>query len=1003
MFSRGNSKRLSNNGKRNSMDMRSKVPPLEELRNCISQLEGLVEIARQRLINDTKRMQSLGQSKSRAQPQQQVPLQSQKRNKLRRDKRSRKSDQDADNTKTNLPSSHSSSSTSRQEQQQQQQQQQPKVPRAQFISLETDQEKEMVEVIRRLAEIVVLGELSGDETQNNNSSVSVFEHFCERNALGLIVSIVQGSCFQINHEETGQQQQQQNQSLSPQSDGSTNKFTSNQCDKMIEEYCAGRNNNNLVYLPPLSVATQAIQSVSILIQNVVRVTSLYFLLSNNRVNDLIHLPLELYTLAEERERGIDKNNHGKNEPSIRPKSEMSAEMSELATHFISFLKSLALRMNVETLQFFLKYPSVVVEQPSSNVGQDIFNLKDVEFPLYARALEFCSPNHDNFVRVTAMNICLNTLRLGAVNETDNADDSSHELDSCSASTGRTSRTGSVHTSTIGNGSVDFEGNVSFNDNASTSNTEDLVSPDGSLHNAELLPLRERLAIVQHICDPSRVESLMSPIFFKLAQLCGFIEESLRSLQKIDQSINNSVASLTAIMKRANYRKTESELINLKNNKEKHSSPNRKRTPTNKSNTAPINHLDQALLLEERKNRQAYFDERKKAVQSIKNYIADLQDELLLLEDVLQVGLVTLNEQIIEMMFATFIYPLLLQPLSLYMQRHRPISMTGNADDHEGNSSFSSVATEESKPTHPFASITPSISLNRWGLLSKEDKNGSGIDKILPKSSKGTSHVFNNISISSSNPDSSPARMALFGMASIFHVISNKPLLHLLLTALLHPLAPDPSVGFMVSRNQQILTVNKKGKFQIHVESIMSAFRKSSSIPESYKFGTEDIVRNMENMKIEKNMNCITSGKKCTFVLSPALADVFEGAICGKIPSMVKTRTNPYRRVFLACLAGTAGMTTLQPLAVLVLDAVLSSLSKRVLNEILFGAKIVTNVENNFMKAPKNPKSKNTNSAQSTSPNYMVEVIASMCVSVMTAKTSVNGKYLRARFLASHFS
>ena len=34
----------------------------------------------------------------------------------------------------------------------------------------------------------------------------------------------------------------------------------------------------------------------------------------------------------------------------------------------------------------------------------------IEFPLYARALDFCAAHHDSFVRVTAMNICLNTLR-----------------------------------------------------------------------------------------------------------------------------------------------------------------------------------------------------------------------------------------------------------------------------------------------------------------------------------------------------------------------------------------------------------------------------------------------------------------------------------------------------------------------------------------------------------------------------------------------------------------
>ena len=42
---------------------------------------------------------------------------------------------------------------------------------------------------------------------------------------------------------------------------------------------------------------------------------------------------------------------------------------------------------------------------------------EVEFPLYARALQFCS-EQDSFVRTTVMNICLNTIRLATNNNSD---------------------------------------------------------------------------------------------------------------------------------------------------------------------------------------------------------------------------------------------------------------------------------------------------------------------------------------------------------------------------------------------------------------------------------------------------------------------------------------------------------------------------------------------------------------------------------------------------------
>jgi len=80
-----------------------------------------------------------------------------------------------------------------------------------------------------------------------------------------------------------------------------------------------------------------------------------------------------------------------------------------------------------------------------------------------------------------------------------------------------------------------------------------------------------------------------------------------------------------------------------------------------------------------------------------------------------------------------------------------------------------------------------------------------------------------------------------------------------------------------------------------------------------------------------------------------------------------------------------------------------------LNEILFGAKIVPKVDDSSISQKKKSKFKkadksdqNSSSYKSTNKNFMVEVIASMCVSVMTATTSVNGIW-RLHFdpVASH--
>ena len=174
------------------------------------------------------------------------------------------------------------------------------------------------------------------------------------------------------------------------------------------------------------------------------------------------------------------------------------------------------------------------------------------------------------------------------------------------------------------------------------------SPDGVLHNAKPLPFREQLAIALHTCHPSRVERLIAPIFTKLAERWNALDEQIRLMDS----------------NRGMHQIAEGGARNEK------------------------------VALAKEKVR------RERLKRTFKDKAADLQDELLLLEDVFKVGLTVLNEQMIEMMFATFVYPLLLQPLLQYSQRLAPLlENAANAhmfsDDHPlGEFSFGDFSDAE---------------------------------------------------------------------------------------------------------------------------------------------------------------------------------------------------------------------------------------------------------------------------------------------------------------------
>ena len=508
----------------------------------------------------------------------------------------------------------------------------PSGPIADFIPME--QMEVMIEDLRRIAELCIIGEnfvtkvqkkqdqaqmraqrkwaaardvlledVSESEPAYDETStdylekLQLFDLFFERNALLTIVNMLHGDAFSLEKHPPPPTNTKGNPDLQPPPSHDRSSSELNHSISSIPETdipIVGNDSTaatatlatvtapatptpttiTTTLLPPLSVATQALQSISILIQNVSRVTSLYAMLSNNNINTLIDLPLHLYTVAEKRRYLATTTTMKSSTSSVStttlPAIFASPPITELSTHFVTFLKSLALRMNAETLQFFIKYhhrPSDSSSaslnhdrqddhdtlMPSTTTSEDNINvLQNVEFPLYVRALEFCAAHQDSFVRTTALNICLNTIRLTTI--TNSSSSSSHENDV----------------------------------KDSNESQQQQSSPNAILHNAKELPYQERLVIAQYACIPSRVEHLISPIFTKLAEHWTAIDEQVRL---IDSN------------KHMGYNEMNDD-VGVRN--------------------------ERVALAKEKVRRD-------RLLRNFKDKVADLQDELLLLDDVFQVS------------------------------------------------------------------------------------------------------------------------------------------------------------------------------------------------------------------------------------------------------------------------------------------------------------------------------------------------------------------------------
>ncbi len=227
-------------------------------------------------------------------------------------------------------------------------------------------ESQVVELIRSMGEVIVYGEQNQDGIKivGGTNNDAVFEYFCDKNILALFVDIAKAKSHYCDvhffnlknksHHTTQQQQQRQRQSY-----------------------------NGVVWTA--SVKAQILQTVSFLLCNVQDPKSLYYLLSNNYVNELIctFVPLRQWT---------------------------QHALEEIVPVYVNFLKTLTLQL-ARTPYLFQFYNTGT----NSTNSHSSFNSTPLPtFPLLCAAVEVATSHYaqtDSLVHTTALNILLNIYQI----------------------------------------------------------------------------------------------------------------------------------------------------------------------------------------------------------------------------------------------------------------------------------------------------------------------------------------------------------------------------------------------------------------------------------------------------------------------------------------------------------------------------------------------------------------------------------------------------------------
>ena len=181
------------------------------------------------------------------------------------------------------------------------------------------------------------------------------------------------------------------------------------------------------------------------------------------------------------------------------------------------------------------------------------------------------------------------------------------------------------------------------------------------------------------------------------------------------------------------------------------------------------------------------------------------------------------------------------------------------------------------------------------------------------------------------PFAGPAKAALFSLASVFQSLSNRHLLRLLFTALVHPLSPDSSGVPTLRSSLDVATTDENGRKSIRLDQ-------TSPVDEddrmTYAFGTMPGNRRVSRVTVDLS-TLEDYGEACVFVLSPALSEVLE--FRGSDPSFLeRARQNPYRVALFQFLDAPADFSDMRELAICTLDSALSVLNSKFAADMLFG-------------------------------------------------------------------
>ena len=217
----------------------------------------------------------------------------------------------------------------------------------------------------------------------NQGTVAIFEYFCDKNILSLLVDIVKAK--PISNTSNA------NSTIPPSISFTTmNTQQSSSSSSLQNQQPPVLPFNGVVWTP--HVKAQVIQTISILISNVQDPKSLYYLLSNNYINQLI---LSILPLNQWTDNGREK----------------------ILPVYIGLLKTLALQL-ANSPHLFEFYCCGMEDESSdkSSSSSSSSSPSLSKFPLFQAAVEVASSSidvalSDNLVHTTAMNIILNVCQL----------------------------------------------------------------------------------------------------------------------------------------------------------------------------------------------------------------------------------------------------------------------------------------------------------------------------------------------------------------------------------------------------------------------------------------------------------------------------------------------------------------------------------------------------------------------------------------------------------------